>query len=132
MVRKQAYLVMILVSLFLLALSACSAGSGNKEAAGRGKSLFDQAVIGGLAGCSVCHSLDEGTVIVGPSLAGIGTIAETRIPGTSAQEYLRESIIHPDAHLVEFYPSGVMPSAYDDALNDEQIADLVAFMLTLE
>ena len=38
-----------------------------------------------------------------PSLAGVGTRAADRVPGMTAEEYLRESILYPSAYVVEVY-----------------------------
>lgn len=73
-----------------------------------------------------------GRVLVGPSLAGIGTVAGDRVPGLSAAEYLRQSILEPDAFIVEGFRSGQMLPIYDEQLSSEEIDSLVEFMLTLE
>jgi hypothetical protein len=69
---------------------------------------------------------------VGPSFAGIGNRAENRVPGLSAEEYLRQSILEPDAYIVEGYPSGLMVPNLGETLTDAQIDDLVAFLMTLK
>ena len=66
---------------------------------------------------------------VGPSLAGIGTLAASRVAGTSAADYLRESITDPNSFVVDGYNSGVMPSGWD--LSDAQIDSLVEYLLDL-
>jgi predicted small secreted protein len=130
---KKAYLFVALVVLFSLALSACGGGGGGgDDAASAGKELFAQSVIGTQAGCSTCHSLEEGVVIVGPSMAGIGSRAATQVAGTNAEDYLRQSILEPDAHLVEGFPAGTMPQVWGDELTEEQISNLIAYMLTLK
>jgi len=83
-------------------------------------------------GCHICHSLQPDVVIVGPSLAGIATRAAGRIPGMSAEEYIRQSILQPNAYVVPGFPSGVMPPDFSEILTPEQIDDLVAFLLTLK
>ena len=130
---KKAYIFVALVVLFSLALAACGGGGGGgDDAAQRGKDLFAQSVIGTEAGCSTCHSLDAGVPIVGPSLAGIGTTAASRISGTSAEDYLHDSIVDPDAYLVEGFPAGTMPQVWEDVLTAEQLSDLVAYLVTLK
>ncbi|MFQ5873912.1 MAG: c-type cytochrome, partial [Dehalococcoidia bacterium] len=78
--------------------------------------------------CNVCHSLD-GTVGLGPSLQGIASKAVTRVSGLSAEEYIRQSILDPAAFLVEGF-SPVMPLDFGDTLTDQQLDDVVAFLLT--
>jgi len=79
-------------------------------------------------GCTGCHSVDSDAAMTGPSLQNIGNVAEERTD-QSAAEYLRESITHPDAYVVEGFPKGVMPSF--DTLSDDQLDNLVAYLLTL-
>jgi cytochrome c len=71
-------------------------------------------------------------VIVGPSLADIGLRARTRVEGLTAEEYLHQSIVEPDAYVVEGFDPGIMYQDFEDALTDEQLYDLEAFLLTLE
>jgi hypothetical protein len=99
--------------------------------AAEGRRIFENGVDGAATGCEICHSLDPGRVLVGPSLAGIGSEAGNRIPGISAEEYLRTSILDPDAYVVEGFPPGQMLDIYDDLLSDEQVDALVEFLLTL-
>ncbi len=82
------------------------------------------------AGCVACHSLDADVRIVGPSLFGVATRAETRRPGYSAEIYLYESILQPSAYLVESFQDGVMPKNFNEVLTAQQKADLIAFLLT--
>jgi len=84
--------------------------------------------------CGSCHSLEPGRVIVGPSLAGIGAKAPYRTsdPPVPAAEFLQRSIIEPDADIAPGFAAKVMPTTYSTQLTEEQIADLVAFMLSLQ
>ena len=124
-------LVFVVISLFLVACgglaSAKSVGDPNQ-----GKILFNQASIREAPGCVSCHSLEPGRVIVGPSLAGVATRAEVRIPGKLAVEYLRECITTPNAYVVEGFSAGVMYQNFRDVLAEEEINNLVAYLLTLE
>ena len=65
-------------------------------------------------------------------MAGIANQADKRIPGMSAEDYLRESILEPDAYIVKGFPPGQMLPDLDEKLNSKQIGDLVAFLLTLK
>jgi nitric oxide reductase subunit C len=132
--KKKLSLIVILVFTLSIILTACGGGgdSGSDDTAAAGQELFSQTVIGAQPGCITCHSLDEGVVIVGPSMAGIATRAGSTVPGQSADEYLRDSILHPDAHLVEGFPAGTMPQVWGDELTDDQINQLVAYLLTLK
>ncbi len=104
----------------------------------RGRALFNAPVAGErgeIQPCARCHALEEG----GKSATGLGTNfyglagrAGQTVPGQSAEEYLRISIIDPDAHLAGGFQDGLMYRGYAKALSAEQINDLVAFMLTLK
>jgi cytochrome c2 len=96
-----------------------------------GRALFNETALGTNAGCRICHSLDPGRDLVGPSLAGIGTRAGATVPGLGAEEYLRQSIVDPDAHVVPGYPAGQMLAGLGDTLTDQELDNLVAFMLSL-
>jgi cytochrome c len=138
---KRLWKALILLSVLLL-LSFFAAACGEKEAgageaagsAERGKELFDRTMIGANAapGCATCHSLDQGITIVGPPLAGIASRAEEEVPGQPASEYLHESIVEPDAHVVEGFAAGVMYQNYGRDLSGQEIDDLVAYLLTLK
>ncbi len=83
------------------------------------------------ANCATCHSLEPGVVIVGPSLAGAATRAESRVAGMSASEYLRTSILDPGAFVVPGFPDA-MARNLGEVLDDQQINDILAFLETLE
>ncbi len=143
--RKFSFLFLLVLALSLF-LAACGGGgseTASDEAAvaprsggdaARGEELYKQPVIGenSAPGCNTCHSLDEGVVLVGPSHAGMGTRAETAVPGQSAEDYLRESITNPNAHVTEGYAQGVMYPNYGTDLTEQEINDLVAFLLSLQ
>ena len=70
--------------------------------------------------------------MVGPSFAGVATRAETRVPGMTAEEYLRQSILDPNAYIVEGFEPDMAPPNFAEILTDEQVDDLVAFMMTFK
>jgi len=78
----------LFIALWLL-LSACGGGTSTPPTptldpvAAQGKRIFSQH-------CAACHSLSPDTIIVGPSLAGIGTRAAERIPGMDARTYIEQ------------------------------------------
>jgi len=98
----------------------------------RGRKLYFETSLGTNTGCRICHSLEPGVRLVGPSFAGIADRAEKRVPGLSAEEYIRQSILEPDAYIVEGYPSGQMLPNLGKILTDDQIDDLVAFLINLK
>lgn len=113
--------------------------------ANNGKALVQQ------KGCTACHT---GTSLIGPAwLAaqstenkGVGTHATERYkdPGykskaTSPEQYLHESIVQPSAYIV---PGGdytnpadgtsKMPAIYGNTLDAQNLADIIAYLLTLK
>jgi hypothetical protein len=54
------------------------------------------------------------------------------VSGVSAAEYLRRSVTDPNADVVEGYVANVMPATYGTQLSEEQLNDLVAYLLTLK
>jgi nitric oxide reductase subunit C len=109
--------------------------------AARGADLFAQRVKAGNGlnlPCKACHSLTPGEVLVGPSLAGIATIAQTIEPGKTAEQYIRESIQQPNAFIVPGNPAfvangkSVMPEGLGNSMTAQDLADLIAYLLTLK
>ena len=94
-----------------------------------GRTVFGEPRLGA---CGICHSVEAGDDGVGPSLAGVGTRAASTVPGLSAEEYLRQSILDPDAYVVEGYRAGQMLPIYEERLTGAQIESLVAYLLSLE
>ncbi|MEA1903606.1 MAG: hydrogenase iron-sulfur subunit [Actinomycetota bacterium] len=84
------------------------------------------------AGCTICHSVTPGIVLVGPNLSAIGADAGTRVEGLSAEEYLRQSIIDPDAYVVEGFPAGQMLDNFEEKLSSDEIDALIAYLMTLQ
>jgi mono/diheme cytochrome c family protein len=115
--------------------SAPAGGEGQAAGAGdvaAGESLFNQSLIGTQPGCVTCHSLEPGVTLVGPSLANVGADAGSRVSGQSADEYLRQSILEPNAYVVEGFGQGIMPAGYGNELSEQQLNDLAAFLLSLK
>ena len=95
-------------------------------------------------GCFACHSTSDGVTLAGPSLAGIVARATARVDSasytgsaTDAAGYIRESIEQPSAHLVTgamYSAAGrsFMPDNYRETLTEDQIAQLVAYLMTLQ
>ena len=101
-----------------------------------GKALAD-----GTLGCAACHTLST----LGPAWAGdgttsgIGTRAAARMdePGytgaaASAEQYLLESIVDPNAYLVSGFETVAMPGTFSGRLTPQDAADLIAYMLTFD
>ncbi len=102
----------------------------------RGRQLFHSQTVltgEGAPSCVTCHGIEPGEETgVGPNLSDIGSRAATTVDGQSAEEYLRTSITDPDAYLAGGYQEGIMYRQYEQALTEQQIDDLVAYLLTLK
>ena len=116
--------------LIALALSACSAMAKAEPTPTpdplvlQGQQVFN-------AKCATCHALVPDTIIIGPSLAGVATRAETRVEGQTADEYIQLSILRPGDYLVEGF-NNVMITNFSKELTNEDMNALVAFLLTLK
>jgi len=83
-------------------------------------------------GCTACHTISGlSTATVGPVLDGLASRAGDRVPNLSAEDYIRQSILDPNAYVVSGFESGVMPDNFSEVLSDQQLDDLVNFLLTL-
>ncbi|HRE25942.1 MAG TPA: cytochrome c [Anaerolineales bacterium] len=82
------------------------------------------------SGCKGCHTLTTSSSPVGPSLAGLGARAGGTVPGLSAEDYVRESILEPDDYVVPGYPDHVMPADLGARLSEAELDALIAFLLS--
>ncbi len=97
-----------------------------------GERIYYETAAGVNAGCRICHSLEKDEVIIGPSFYGVATRAETRVPGMTAEEYLHQSIVEPNAFVVPGFPKGQMIQNFGQILTEEEIQDLIAFLMTMK
>jgi mono/diheme cytochrome c family protein len=116
--------------LFGLALAACvlAIACGEPRATDpieRGKQVYRE------KNCASCHQIGSDGGTVGPPHTHIGTVAETRRPGMSAEDYIRESIHDPGAYVVPGYPD-TMLRGLDRGMSQEDLDDLVRFLLLLK
>jgi mono/diheme cytochrome c family protein len=100
-----------------------------------------RALAEGTLGCAACHILSP----VGPPWAateeqpGLAVRAGLRIgedgylgEATTAEEYLIESVVRPNAYVVAGYPDNPnpMPPNFGERITLQNMADLLAYMLT--
>lgn len=134
--RSRPLLALLLLPLMLGACQADPPGIAFTELdfaladAGSGEKLFNQSNSEAPA-CSACHSVTGESSGIGNSLAGLARVAGERVTGQSAREYLYWSVLRPGQQLVAGY-SNIMYAAYEDSLEAADLADLIAYMLTLE
>jgi nitric oxide reductase subunit C len=107
----------------------------------QGEKLFRRTLLGARPepGCITCHSLTLATVLLGPSLADVATRSTTTIQqadykgqAASVEQYLQESISAPNVYLAPGFAPDVMRPTFAAELSSQEIADLVAFLLTLK
>ncbi len=75
------------------------------------------------AGCGSCHTVAE----AGTS-SEIGPNLDESLEGRDAQ-FIHQSIVDPDAQIAEGFSGGIMPKNYSEQLSEQELADLVAFLL---
>jgi mono/diheme cytochrome c family protein len=96
-----------------------TATTAEKQPAGdpaAGKAVFAS------AGCVSCHTFKAAgaTGTVGPNL--------DEVLADKDAEFVRQSILDPNAEIAKGYQPGIMPTTFKDQLSDEQVNDLVAFL----
>ena len=81
-----------------------------------------------LKGCVACHTID-GSKLIGPSFKGLFGRTENVVTDgvtreiTVDEEYIRKSILEPNADLVEGYQALMPPQA--ELLTDEEIEAII-------
>lgn len=88
--------------------------------------------------CATCHSVaPERNLLIGPGLwdVSIHGVEHQHQPGVTAEEYIRTSIVNPQDFLAP-HPQGgqwviPMPTTWAEVLTEQEIADLVAYVMTL-
>lgn len=88
--------------------------------------------------CASCHSVNEARArLVGPGMYDLYVIAEERLAESGDPDvvtYIRNAITMPNAHIVQDdpgYPENLMPVNYADVLTEQELTDVVAYILTL-
>lgn len=76
--------------------------------------------------CHICHIRNAGQIA--PGFEGLGERAASERPPLTAAAYLYEAIIYPSAYVVPGY-SAAMPTNYHMRLTDQQLGDLIAYLL---
>ena len=110
----------------VLLVAACAPEPAATDPIARGRQVYRE------LGCANCH---EGSIAnffrpVGPTLNEAGLIGRKRIPGMSAEDYLRQSITDPGAYVVPGYLDS-MPRGLAKELSPEDLAALVAYLASL-
>ena len=82
-------------------------------------------------GCNGCHPVAgaPGTLGVGPELTELARVAGTRRAGMSAEAYVRESILEPQAFLVPGYGGNPVEQMPRLPVDEPELEALVRFLL---
>jgi mono/diheme cytochrome c family protein len=127
-----------LLTLAVLLLAACGGGSSAQLA---GDSINGQKIFSGdipiadgnVPNCAGCHAvIPNEPASIGTNLSNIGNRAATEVPGQDAVTYLRTAIVDGDAYLAGGFQEGIHYRGYGEALTEQQINDLIAYLLTLK
>jgi cytochrome c oxidase subunit 2 len=100
---------------------------GSLPLAQRGQKLFQSKA------CASCHSVADTTTKVGPALfQKFGTTEHAEDGDVQVDEnYVRESILTPNAKIVKGFPKGVMPT-FQGQLNETELNALIEYIKTLK
>ena len=77
----------------------------------KGQALYEE------NGCNGCHSIDDDSILVGPSLKGISTKRN--------DTYLKDAILTPNKDVPEGFTAGIMPPF---SLSDTDLKELVKYL----
>ncbi len=79
--------------------------------------------------CGACHR--QAADRIAPSYVGLAERAASRRPPLTAAAYIYESIMFPDRYVVEGYKDAMVKN-YPDRLSDEELGDIIAYLLTVD
>jgi cytochrome c oxidase subunit 2 len=86
-------------------------------------------------GCFACHTTD-GSKLIGPSYLNLYASQQVvlrdgkEITITVNDEYIRRSILDPNADITKGFPSGLMQS-FRSTISDDDIAKIIEYLKTL-
>jgi len=107
----------------LVAAKGQAPAAGDQMAAGR--QLFTQYA------CDACHTLTDAkaTGQIGPKLDGIGNIAGSAVPGQSAEDFIRTSIVTPNEVITKGFQPDIMPQDFGQRMSKQELDTLVSYLL---
>lgn len=81
--------------------------------------------------CASCHSVTSNVIGgFGPNLHNIGDVADTRVPGQTAEQYIWQSIEEPEAFRASGV-SGHMPAGTVSGVDPEIVRSLIGYLTSL-
>ena len=123
---KLKFTFILFAALFM---AACSASAAQPEPTLTPQQLQGQTAFN--LRCAQCHATVPDTIVIGPSLYGIATRAETRVEGYDAEAYLERSILVPDFYLVEGF-ADTMPTNFGKELTSEELTAIISYLMTFK
>jgi cytochrome c oxidase subunit II len=98
--------------------------TGSPNASQAGKAVFTN------NGCGACHTLAAAGASgkVGPDLDKLATYAKQA--GKPLQDFVRASIVSPNAYVQKGYPKNVMPQTFGTSIPKPQLDALVTYLTT--
>ncbi|NWF81855.1 MAG: c-type cytochrome [Chloroflexi bacterium] len=144
---RRAVCLVLSVVLSAAALAGCTTGAAARVppdppavatgSPAEGQAIFNgQVAIAGFVACAGCHAVDPAAGPgIGPNLAAIARVANERVAGLMAAEYIERSIRVHDEYVVPGYAPGIARSMlgaeFGEVLSDAQVSALVAYLLAL-
>jgi len=86
------------------------------------------------SGCTACHSIN-GSQLIGPTWQGLAGHEVKLADGgtvTADDAYLHESIVSPNAKIVEGFQPNIMPQDFGTRLSEDEIQAIIAYIKTIE
>lgn len=124
--QTGTYLTIAVVVLLIGATMAVYAIDSTAGQAGAAQAIEGETVFL-TKGCTGCHSIDgvSETAQIGPDLTALADRASDRLDGHTAEDYVRQSVLDPQAFIVDGY-GPLMPAL---PLDTEELDALVEFLL---
>lgn len=96
-------------------------------------------------GCAGCHKVEQRAVAQPFSASGaedgLSMVQRAKViiqsekykgSAKSAEEYLFESVVLPNIYVADGYPKSVHPANYSNTLDKQDMADMIAYMMTFQ
>ena len=124
---KYLFPILLITAVFL---AACSTSAAESTPTLTPQQLQGQGVFN--LRCAQCHATVPDTVVIGPSLYGIATRAETRVEGYDAEAYIERSILVPTDYVVDGFTDTTMPTNFGKELTSEELNAVVSYLMTFK
>ena len=105
-----------------------STGGGQSTGGTTGDANAGKAVFAS-AGCAGCHTLSQAGAsgTIGPNL---NTAIKGDAGSTPLPQFIKDSIVNPDAAIAKGYSAGIMPTSFGSSLSSTDINNLVALIMS--